>query len=456
MYTICILGASTKWTPGLVTDLMAVFPEALEIRLIDIDSRNAELCREWVEAAARFHGRKDRCTAFTDRRAALRGADAVLITLSTGGLDAMERDLAIPEKYGIFPTVGDTAGPSGWSRAIRNIPVFMEFARDFQEICPKAFIANYSNPMSALTGTLDALCENPVVGLCHAYFETKDVIQQIFELPDWSPISISIAGMNHFTWVVDFKIGKDDGYALLRQKLGGRSLASVLPVQSMDEGGYYSGHLLCVELYDAFGCLPYPADRHTSEFVSFVLAGHPKLGTVTARDGQPVEATEYCSVKRTPISYRRASLAEREKTVREDIARMRESGHVEPPKRSRETGTDMIAAYLNNKPFSDAVNCINNGQIPGLPLGACVETIGLVDGLGVRPLLVHDIPEHLLEIMRPQAICQKWVVEGVLRKDKARLMQALYRDPLCAQLKPHEVRDMAEELFEANRRVLSL
>ena len=171
MTNIVILGASTSWVPTLVTDLLAAFDESLEIRLVDINPQNADLCVQWGAAANRHWGRRDQYVAYTDRRQALVDADAVLITLSTGGLSAMEHDLAIPERYGIYATVGDTTGPGGWSRSIRNIPVFRQFAEDFTAICPRAFIANYTNPLASLTATLQRCCPNPVVGLCHAYFE---------------------------------------------------------------------------------------------------------------------------------------------------------------------------------------------------------------------------------------------------------------------------------------------
>lgn len=451
MINICIIGSSTGWTPTLATDLMSVFKEPLEFRLLDIDPRPAGLCAEWGRAAARQMGRRDRFIPFSDRRAALDGADAVIITISTGGLSAMEADIAIPEKYGIFATVGDTAGPGGWSRAVRNVPVFRQFAEDFDAICPKAFIANYTNPMAALTGALQLSCGNPVVGLCHAYFETKDVIQRIFALKDWGTISISIAGMNHFTWVTDFRVGREDGYALLRKKIGRGSLHDVLPAESSDEIGIISGHELCVELYDAFGYLPYPADRHTSEFVSFALCGNPERYLLDSRkaSGEKYDTIRYCNLKRTPISQRRQWMLDRDRHIDRLMrdARRRSA----PPKRSRETGAEMIHAYVSNHPFTDAVNTLNVGQIPGLPLGACVETLGLVDGLGVRPVIVPGVPEHLLELMRRNAVVQKWTTEGALKGDRNLLLQALYQDPQCAQLKPHEVRSMAGELFAANK-----
>jgi alpha-galactosidase len=464
---IVVLGASTSWVPRLVTDLLVAFDERLEIRLVDINPSNAALCAEWGEAANKHWGRRDRYVATTDRQEALSGADAVLITISTGGLDAMEHDIAIPERYGIYTPVGDTTGPAGWSRSIRNIPVFQQFAEDFARICPRAFIANYTNPMASLTATLQRCCPNPVVGLCHAltlqrccpnpvvglchaFFETKDVIQHLFGLDDWSQISLSIAGMNHFTWVVDFNIGREDGYALLRGMVGDGSLRDLLPESSADEINIYSRHKFCVELYDAFGYLPYPADRHTCEFVSTVLCGSPERYSVDIDTdvGQKrrAEVIRYCDVRRTSVAERRAGMSRRDRNMRGWI-----EGTKEMPPPSRETGAKMIRAYLTNQPIVDAVNTLNVGQIPGLPLGACVETLGVVDGLGAQPLMVDRVPEHLLEVMRPQAVCQKWITKGTLEGDRELLLQALYRDPQCAHLKYHEVRKMADELFEANR-----
>ncbi len=451
MATICVLGASTSWVPGLVTDLMSVFEEPLDIRLIDLNPRAGELGVEWCEAANRHHGRRDRFRAFTDRREALAGADAVLITLAVGGLAAMEQDLSIAEKYRVYTTVGDTAGPAGWARAIRNIPTFEAFAADFQEVCPSAIIVNYSNPMAALSATLQQCCDNPVVGLCHSYFETKDFIQKLFGLEDWRKISLSIAGMNHFTWVVEFRIGREDGYRLLREKVGDGSLRDILPEEYLPENGFFSGSLLCVELYDAFGYLPYPGDRHTGEFLSFTLSGDVERFPFQTKDGTSLDAARYCSIKRTSIEQRRAWLPDRESNMRQWIA-----GEKEMPKKSRETGAEMIQAYLHNKPMTDAVNVLNVGQIPGLPAGACVETFGVVDGMGVRPVMVGAVPEPLLEVMRPQAICQKWITDGVLCRDRDLLLHALYRDPQCAHLKPHEVRAMAAEMLEANRAFFAL
>ena len=454
MYNIVIIGASLGWTPTLTADLMSVFKEQLHIRLVDLDRSASETCKQWGEAAARHYGRKDTFTVYDDRREALKGADAVIITISTGGLETMAYDIQIPEKYGIFATVGDTAGPSGWSRSIRNIPVFQQFAADFDELCPDAFIANYTNPMSSLTATLAQSCRNPVAGLCHSYFEMKDVMQHIFGLDDWSKISLQIAGMNHFTWLLDFKIGREDGYKLLRDKIGDGSLADLLPAGN-DDKYYNSRHELCAELYDTYGYMPYPGDRHTCEFLPYTLSGFPDRYTLTNNAGESFDTIRYCNMKRTAIEQRLDGARRRKDEIRGIVSNFAASAPPQLP-RSRETGAEMVHAYLTNEAMTEVVNVPNIGQIPGLPLGACVETFGMIDGLGVRPLVVPNVPEPLLEVMRPQAVNQKWVTEGAMTRNRDTLLQALYNDPQCRHLQPKQVRELADELIAANKPYIAL
>ena len=449
MKTICVLGSSYSWTRTLVNDLLAVFKEPLDIRFIDINAEAAEICAKWGEAASISYGRADVYGAYTVRKAALTGADAVLITLSTGGLDAMANDIAIPEKYGIFATVGDTAGPGGWSRSIRNIPVFMDFADDFNAYCPNAFIANYTNPMSALTATLQKQCQNPLSGFCHAYFGTLDIIQHMFGLPDWGPISVEIAGMNHFTWVTNFTVNGEDGYPALRKKIGAGSIRDLLPKKSSDEIGFHTGHSLFGDLYDAFGYLAYPADRHISEFLPFTLSGFPErfIKSDSVRSYDTIKRNE---IIRTPIEHRRDNAVRAREHMVEDTKKHAGANGLTPPK-SRETGSEMIYAHLYNKTIMDAVNTLNIGQMPGFPADACVETLGVVDGFGVRPVAVKTIPDILFEIMRPQAVCQGFIVNGMLNKDKDMLYNALYCDPQCASMNYRDIKRMADELFAANK-----
>lgn len=446
MTRICLIGAgSLEWSQLVITDLLSVFPEPLEIRLHDLSPKRARLAARLGKRIAAACQRADRFRIVADRRKALKGVDGVIISVAVGGLEAMGHDLKIPERYGIYATVGDTSGPGGWSRSIRNIPTFVEFARDFSEVCPTAFVANYTNPMAAVTAALAMECPNPVVGLCHAYFETRDLIQRIFALPDHRSICLSFAGMNHFTWVPELRIGREDGYAKLRKKLRGGSLGKVLLREFSDGLNMPWKMRLCVDLYDTHGYLTLPGDRHTCEFLSYII----NADSIPAPEKKGEHTTAPMAnleIGRTFIEDRHGRATARFREFEELLDGSRKIS----TDRSRETAADMIRAYLTNAPFTSSMNVLNRGQIPGLPDSACVETLGTVDGLGPHPCLVDGIPEVLLEMMRTHANCQKWITEGGRTGDRELLLQALYQDPTCAHLEPSAIREMAAELLAAN------
>ncbi|HEU5101771.1 MAG TPA: alpha-glucosidase/alpha-galactosidase, partial [Roseiflexaceae bacterium] len=146
---ICIVGGgSYNWTPIMLRDIAAMKDLEGTIVLHDIAPEPLEdlqrLGRKIMSAADADFA----IETTTDLDAALRGAEFVIVTITTGGLEAMRQDLDIPLKYGIYQAVGDTVGPGGLSRALRNIPVMVEIARAVERVCPDAWLLNLTNPMT--------------------------------------------------------------------------------------------------------------------------------------------------------------------------------------------------------------------------------------------------------------------------------------------------------------------
>src|SRR5688572_20019703 len=136
-------GGSHQWTPTLITDIAATPSlHGSEIVLIDLDADRLPRLARYVEHVSVVRGVPLSVRTTTDRRDGLVGADHVLGCISTGGLDSMRHDLEIPARYGIRQPVGDTVGPGGISRALRNIPVLVAIARDMEELCPDAWLLN--------------------------------------------------------------------------------------------------------------------------------------------------------------------------------------------------------------------------------------------------------------------------------------------------------------------------
>jgi len=429
---VMVGGGSYNWCPRLISDMVQTPElEKSEIILLDPNLKAAQKVQAAAEKITATFKRKFKFIATSDENAAFKGADFVVITISTGGLEMMRHDLVIPDKYGIYQTVGDSVGPGGWSRTLRNVPVFVKMAQKIENLSPRAIILNYTNPMAALTGAIVAASSLRNVGLCHGVFGTYRMLESIFGVRE-KDIAMNFCGVNHFFWVLDFKIKGQDGYAMLNRKLGGKSLDNVLQSDTDNAGFSHSNHLLCDELLREYGHLTYVADRHTCEFFNAYLTDKKQM--------------KRFKLVRTSVEDRYAGL-ERARQATFDLA----NGKNAPGARSRETAVDIMKSFVTNQPFVDVVNMPNVGQIDNLPRGAVVETLGLVNARGFSPITAGPLPERLLPLVEPHCRVQQMTLEAALKGDKELALQSLMLDPLCANLPPSDIRKMGLELINATK-----
>ncbi len=429
---VMVGGGSFNWAPRIVCDMMCeAVLHGSEVHLLDPDLAAArevqaacEQMNKTLSSKFSFFATADEVSAFTD-------ADFIIIAISTGGLGMMNHDLDIPEKYGIYQTVGDTVGPGGWSRTLRNVPVFIKMAEKIEKLAPGAVVLNYTNPMGALTGVFYQFSHLRTVGLCHGVFSIFTLLEKIFGVEE-EDVSLRYGGVNHFFWVTDLTIKNQPGYPLLAEKLRNKTINDYLHADQKDEAGMVNFRsTLCDAFYREYGLLTYTADRHTCEFISgYLNDGKDKLG-------------QYDLV-RTSIDERMRKCA----NVRRITAELA-SGERKPFTKSRETAVDIMKAFIENRPFIDVVNLPNIGQIDNLPRNAVVESLGQVDSSGFTPLAIGKLPDAVQAMVevhcRNQLVCLEAAVTG--NKDLA--LQALIQDPLCSHLSIDAARAMGEELMAA-------
>lgn len=429
-------GGSYNWSPRLLSDLIQT-PEldGAEIVLLDPNLKAAMEVAEAGKTMAKHFNKNYYFSPTREENSAFRGADFVVITISTGGLEAMRHDLEIPEKYGIYHTVGDTTGPGGWSRALRNIPVFVNLAHKIERYSPHAVVLNYTNPMAHLTGVFYEVSRLRAIGLCHGVFGTYAVLEKIFGVKE-SDLCVRFGGVNHFFFILDFTVKGKPGYPLLKKKLAGRSIDKALAEGETDAHGFHSHHALFEEFYRQTGYLGYDGDRHTCEGVGYCLTPTP-------------EKMKRFHLSRTSIRDRKKIL----QTSRQNALDLA-SGKIPPSSRSRETVVDIMKAFVSGKHFVDVANLPNIGQIDNLPRKAVVETLAMADSLGFRPLTLGPLPPVLKSLIEPHCTCQLMTLEAALKGDRELALQALMIDPLCAHLPPSDVRKMGLELTVATRKWL--
>ena len=259
-------GGSYSWGRLFVRDLLiAPALQNAEIVLHDIDAEALETVYSLGLAMVQQRG-QGRVERTLDLETALRGADFVILTITTGGLEAMRHDVEIPERYGVYQAVGDTVGPGGLARALRNIPVVAGLAQKMEQLCPHAWLLNYTNPMTTLCRTVGKTSSIRTIGLCHEWHGVRDRLAAYFSVPA-SAFMPRIAGINHLPWLLDLAVDGED-YMPRLQELAAEILAQHSafdddPRSTVDRG------LVKSRLLQLYGGLPVAGDRHLAEFFPF-------------------------------------------------------------------------------------------------------------------------------------------------------------------------------------------
>ncbi|MBI4831281.1 MAG: hypothetical protein HY801_06940 [Candidatus Lindowbacteria bacterium] len=436
---VIIGGGSYNWAPTLISDILLT-PALDGCHIVLEDLAPEPLKATYSLGQKMIAEKKSDCTLNTtiDEKEALDGADFVIVTISTGGFETMEKDLEIPRKYGVNQTVGDTVGPGGLARALRSIPVLVGIARNMERICPQAWLINITNPMSTLCLAVNHATRIRTIGLCHELQGVLYIVRSMLKLAENSKIEFDVAGVNHFIWLLRLKIDGRDGFEMLREWT--RNPAP-FEVQDQDIKEMFTPSMidrakLKLELFEKHGSLPAAGDRHIAEFFDNYL-----------RDMK--EAEQKYGVLPTSISERRDGWFAAAKAY---VHGMLEETFPLPVRKSGETISDILASLSGGAPHTDVLNVPNTGQVSNLPKGAVVETLGEVSGNGVGTLKPLELPRDVQTLILPHAENQSLVVKAALDGDRSAALDVLLRDPLSSNCgRPDR---MLDELLAAQAKYL--
>ena len=370
-------GGSYQWGPKITQDV--ALNEELRggtLVLHDINGEALEDMYQWGTRALDV-ARADLKLEKTQRlEEALRGADFVVLSISTGGLDATALALEIPARYGVVQTVGDTVGPGGLFRGLRNIPVVVEIARAMEEYCPRAVLLNLTNPLTVLTRPISKATSVRAVGLCHELFSTLGMLSKMFDLPE-EAVNVRVAGVNHFIWVTDVSVhGRDVTKEAFRKISGGEARKISLSDAAGDTDPFTNTWGFRTVVCRLYGYLAAAGDRHVCEFLPGYL-----------RDEKERERLD---LRVTTVDVRRERLA----ADRERVRRMIRGDEPIPTGCSREEISDIMAAIWSGEDSVNIVNLPNAGQVRDLPLGAVVETYGALTASGLLALFSGSFPHR--------------------------------------------------------------
>lgn len=430
MVKITFMGAgSTVFAKNVLGDVMLC--DALhdsEIALYDIDKDRLEesyiLIDRLNQNVNEGRATVKKYLGVENRKEALRGAKFVVDAIQVGGYDPSTIiDFEIPKKYGLKQTIADTLGIGGIFRALRTIPVLREFAEDMEEVCPDAIFLNYTNPMAMLTGFMQRYTKVKTVGLCHSVQVcTKSLYDTLgIELPE-ERIE-KIAGINHMAWLLEIK-DKDgnDLYPMLRKK-------------AKNFNDPECENLVRLDYLNRFGYYVTESSEHNAEYNPFYIKSrYPEL-------------IEKYNIPLDEYPRRCIKNIERWKQQKEELFNGGNITH----ERSREYASHIMEAVVTNKPYQFGGNVINTGLIPNLPSNACVEAPCIVDGNGITPMYVGELPMHLAAMNMTNINPQLLAINAAVTKKKEDVYYAAMMDPhTAAELSIDDIVSMCDEMIEAH------
>lgn len=431
MVKIAFMGAgSTVFAKNLLGDtLLTPVLSNSEIALYDIDGQRLEESYVMIDAInKKLNG--DRATVkkylgAENRRDALRGASFVINAINVGGYEPCTViDFEIPKKYGLRQTIADTIGIGGIMRALRTIPVMKEFAEDIEAVCPKAWFLNYTNPMAMITGYMQRYTNVNTIGLCHSVQVCSERLLKKLSMTPEDGFIDKIAGINHMGWLLEITdMQGNDLYPEIRR----RALA-------MNESEKHDD-MVRFDYIKHFGYYCTESSEHNAEYNPFYIK--PAYPELIERFNIPID--EY---------LRRCT--EQTKGWNKQKEELFNGGDVEHT-RSSEYASHIIEAVVTNTPYKIGGNVLNSGLITNLPRKACVEVPCIVDGSGITPTFVGDLPEQLAAMNRTNINPQLLTIEAAVTKKRETVYQAAMLDPRTgAQLSIDDIVKMCDELIEAH------
>jgi alpha-galactosidase len=411
---------SAEFTKELLADILG-FEELADvtIALHDVNPERLETAGAIARWTAEALGAPARIESHLDRRAALEGADHVISMIRVGGHEGLALDFQVPARHGIRQAMADTLGIGSIFRALCTIPSLLALGADMAELCPDAWLYNYTNPMAALVWAIyEGTAHRRVVGVCMSAQNTAEQLSEVVGVP-FEEVSWLTAGMNHQAWLLRFERNGRDLYPLLDEAI------------AKDPDGL--GRRVRVEIYRRFGLFPSESSEHNADLVPWFMPHEDQI----ERFRIPVD--EYLH------------RSERNLGAYEEVRRKLAAGESLGLERGPEYAPQIIHSIETGTTRSVYGNVRNAGSIENLPDDACVEVPCLVDRAGVQPTSVGSLPPGPAALNRLYLSVCELTVRAALEGSRELVYQAALVDPAtAATLSTDRIVQVCDELIAAH------
>ena len=431
---IVFIGASYKFVHKVLRDMLLVGGfDGAHLVVHDIDETPMNIVADLLERIVRQSKSKITVSRTLNREEALKGADAAILSITTGGQEADFRSFEVCAKYGIPVGVGDTLGPTALARNLREIPIVVEIIRDMQRLCPKAVMLNFTNPMSAITGAMARYSDIPCWGLCHSADSLYKYFADVFGVKK-SQLQMEVGGVNHQAFVTRLWIdGKERTTEILKA-----TLDSDAKFEDNLLGTRREDVTLQQDVFRVLGAWPSCGDTHLAEFYRYFFT--PRRVDKFAHE------LHHIIPGRQPFGRRQCP----------DI--IHEWAYGPEPVGdlhllTSEHAHELLWAAFTGQPFTRVLNLLNKGQlIRGLPEDACVEALVTVKGSKVtgKPI---TLPPAVHALVTNWTSIHDLSIKAAMNYDRDAARQALFLDPHVSDM--YDIGPLLEDMLKAIKPWLS-
>lgn len=409
------------------------------LALVDTDPEHLQGMRKLAEAIRAESGAGHEISAATDFREALPGADFVILSFSHRNAHYRGVDVQVSARHGVRMCSGDTIGPGGVFRALREFPKVMEIGRAAEEVCPQAWLINYINPSSVFGIALARYCKVRNFALCdslHLPYLHRNYMKMVgLDPAEEKEFTMRIAGVNHFTWLIESTFKGEDVLPRIHEAL--RTVGMGEDPEANAKGLF--NRRIAAKLADVFGAVPV-CTAHTKEYLPY-FQGH----------GVHVEEEIVPPLKLFEHDQREAITARMWEEIGDYNSGRRPAAEFLENYTS-DHATDVVQAIWNHSGRHLFINVPNRGTVANLPDDAVLELECVVDREGPKPVPAPAMPLGLRGLQMQIHDTHELTVEAWMKKDRGLLLRALATDPIIESLATAEA--VLEDLYKEQKDVL--
>ena len=417
---ICIIGAGSTYTPELIEGIInrADALEFSELVLMDIDEKKLKIVGGLAKRMTVVSGLKCKTLLTANLDQALKNSNFVLCQIRVGKLPARILDEKIPLKYGIIGQ--ETMGIGGFFKAQRTIPVMMHIANKMMDLCPDAWLINFTNPSGIVAEAILKHTNVKMLGLCNVPFNMKKSIGEKLGLKN---PEFDYLGLNHLSWITSIR---ENGIDYLKAAI---------------EKGINSDNMKNIPKLD-----------FTSELIRTVGAiPSPYLGYVYYKDS-----------KFETLKNNKQTRGEKCVEIEEELLKIYSDSqlHVKPKLLESRGGANysfvaisLVDALYNDKKEVHVVNTFNNGALHFMEDDDVVEIGAVIGKKGAETMKVHSqVNQHIVSTMHQFKTYERYSIKAALTGDKNDAIRALMANPLVYDY--NTAKACFDEMLEAQRKYL--